>query len=290
MQAERRERWYDHNALRPGRPLLFVSPEGSWVELVTEESLDCRDDDARGVERALRCRLHAAEHFCDDQVYDAEWRVGRALSFSDWGLNSPLTHSSTPRGAYVWDGAVKTRADLAKMKPPTVTHDAERSRDLLDEYRELFDGILSVVQSGSFGFGFGLIDEWSRLRGITPMFLDMADDPAFVHEALRTLMEGRLALAEQMIAESLVDLNNGNHYVGSGGFGFSRELPQADAGDEVRLADLWGFCDAQILSEVSPAMHEEFVIDRVRPPPAPARRAPGRSSQPRPAGPAPSGG
>jgi hypothetical protein len=56
-------------------------------------------------------------------------------------------------------------------------------------------------------------------------------------------------------------LGNRNHYVGSGGTGYTRQLPQADfGGSRVRLRDQWGFATAQIFSEVSPEMHEEFAL------------------------------
>jgi len=59
----------------------------------------------------------------------------------------------------------------------------------------------------------------------------------------------------------VLSLNNGNSYVGSGGFGFSDQLPADDFPGAVRLKYLWGFCEAQTMSEVSPAMHEEFVLE-----------------------------
>ena len=56
-------------------------------------------------------------------------------------------------------------------------------------------------------------------------------------------------------------LNNRNHYTGSGGTGYTTQLPQEDFdGVHVRPRDMWGFATAQIFSEVSPAMHEEFAL------------------------------
>ena len=43
--------------------------------------------------------------------------------------------------------------------------------------------------------------------------------------------------------------------------GYTDQLPQSDFdGTHVRTRDLWGFATAQIFSEVSPAMHEEFAL------------------------------
>ncbi len=49
--------------------------------------------------------------------------------------------------------------------------------------------------------------------------------------------------------------------VGSGGLGYSDELPQPGSSPgNVRSTDLWGCATAQIFSAVSPRMHEEFAL------------------------------
>jgi len=56
-------------------------------------------------------------------------------------------------------------------------------------------------------------------------------------------------------------MNNDNHRVGSGAYGYSDELPAEDFdGEHVRPIDLWGNGAAQIFSEVSPEMHAEFAL------------------------------
>jgi hypothetical protein len=42
------------------------------------------------------------------------------------------------------------------------------------------------------------------------------------------LAEGRLRWLKQLKGLGVLSLNNGNHYVGSGGFGFTNELPAQD--------------------------------------------------------------
>ncbi|MEI6501812.1 MAG: hypothetical protein WCP21_12395 [Armatimonadota bacterium] len=257
---ERRRRWYAHNELQAGRPLLYMSPEGAWIELLRDEDLECSDDDARGLERGLRMRLYAAEHFADDQVCDTDFNVPLAVTNTGWGLSPTYTHSNVARGAYVWDAPVKTRADIDLIQTPTATHDPEQSRQNLEYYQELFGDLLNVRLHGRWWWALGLIDEWTNLRGITQTYLDMSDDPKLLHAGMQRLMEGKLAWLQSLEEQNLNSLNNGNDYVGSGAFGYTHELPQADFAGHVRLLDLWGFCEAQTMSEVSPAMHEEFVL------------------------------
>ena len=60
--------------------------------------------------------------------------------------------------------------------------------------------------------------------------------------------------------QAALTLNNENVYIGSGGFGFTDELPQPGFDGRVRLKDLWGSASTQIFVDVSPAMHEEFAL------------------------------
>jgi len=260
VQEERRRLWYARNARRPARPLVFCSPEGSWVELLPEEVLECEGQSARGIELALRQRIYAAEHFHDDQVCDQVWDVPPAVTVTDWGMGPEYTHSETPRGSYVWQGPVRTRDDVERLRTPTATADPRATEGRMERHHELFGDLLEVRLHGSFWWTLGLIDEWTALRGLNQTLLDMSDDPQLVHAGMRRLMEGRLEWLESLEAQGLLSLNNGNHYVGSGGFGFTDELPADGFRGRVRTRDMWGFGEAQALSLVSPAMHEEFVL------------------------------
>ena len=259
-QQARPALWYAQNALKPIRPLVFASPEGAWEELVPPGSMQCEDEGARGIERGLRMRMHAAEHFDDDQVCDNSFRVNYAVHVTGWGIGPEFERPEEHRGAYVWDPPIKTIADIENIQTPTATHDPEATQRNLEFHQELFGDILEVRLHGSFWWALGLIDEWTFLRGITQTFLDMTDNPELLHAGMKRLMEGKLAWLESLEEQGVLSLNNGNDYVGSGGFGYTDELPTNDFNGHVRLKDMWGFCEAQTMSEVSPAMHEEFVL------------------------------
>ena len=55
-------------------------------------------------------------------------------------------------------------------------------------------------------------------------------------------------------------LNNDGTYVGSGGFGWTHELPQPDFAGKVRPIDMWGFGESQETVGVSPGMFAEFIF------------------------------
>lgn len=260
-QAEKRARWTAHNSLEPGRPLVFCSPEGSWIELLPETALECEDRNARGIERGLKTRVYAAERFDDDQVCDNVFRVGHVVHKTGWGIGPEIERPEETRGAYVWDAPIKTMKDIAKIQTPTARYDPEATRKDLEFFQDLLGDILEVRLHSTHWWALGLIDEWTFLRGITQTYLDMSDEPELLHAGMRRLMEGKLAWLESLEQQDVLSLNNENNYVGSGGFGFTRELPAPDFDGRVRLKDMWGFCEAQTMSEVSPEMHEEFVLE-----------------------------
>jgi hypothetical protein len=259
-QDERRRLWTDQNSLRRNRPLVYCSPEGSWVELLPHSVLQCEDDDARGLEYGLRVRIYADEHFAHDQVCDADFSVGRVVHNTGWGIGPEYIRSDMERGAYVWDPPVKTRADIDKIQIPQVTFDPEATERNLAYFQELLGDILNVRLHGGYWWALGLIDEWTNLRGITQTFWDMTQDPELLHAGMSRLLEGKLAWLDALEKLGVLSCNNGNDYVGSGGFGYTTELPASDFAGTVRLKDMWGFCEAQTMSEVSPAMHDEFVL------------------------------
>jgi len=56
-------------------------------------------------------------------------------------------------------------------------------------------------------------------------------------------------------------LTDGNYRVGSGGLGYTNELPQPEFNPrQVRTGDQWGCGTAQIFTGVSPKMHAEFAL------------------------------
>ena len=94
---------------------------------------------------------------------------------------------------------------------------------------------------------------------------DLIDRPALVHAAMERLVSAYLHRLEQYQQQGLLALNNANVRIGSGGLGYSAELPAPGFAERpVQPIDLWGCATAQIFSAVSPRMHEEFALRHER--------------------------
>ena len=95
---------------------------------------------------------------------------------------------------------------------------------------------------------------------------DMAINPETVHACMERLVAGYFHALKQVEEQNLLALNNGNFRIGSGGLGYTGELPRKDfTPGHVRTIDQWGNATPQIFSEISPAMHEEFALRYERP-------------------------
>jgi len=261
VQDERRSIWYKHNALERTRPIVLCYPELAWEDLVPDSDLLCEDETLRVFERELRQRISTHERLCDDKVITKEFRVPFVYSHTNWGLEEKWINSDHRKeGASRWDPALNEESDLDRMHFPEIVVDSDASAKKLATAQELFGDILEVSLGNPFWWTLGPIDILAKLRGMDKLMMDMVDRPEFVHRAMRFLTDGQHAMLDQCVNQNLLSLNNGAHYVGSGGFGFTKKLPQEDFDGNVRPCDMWGFCEAQLIAHISPAMHDEFAI------------------------------
>lgn len=260
VEQEKRELWYRHNALEATRPVVFCDPENGWNEIITEDQIECEGELARGWEMTLRKEIFWAESMGDDRVVEAVFNVPLVYEESDWGMHETIFRVAA-HGSYVWDPPIKDYRDVDQLRFPEITVDHQTSDELLGLARETFDGILQVRQKTMWWWTLGMTWTLVNLRGLEQVMLDMCDHPDGLHRLMGILRDGHLAKLDFLEENNLLSLNNDNTYVGSGGFGFTRELPQGDFdGGRVRTVDIWGFCESQETVHVSPAMFEEFIF------------------------------
>ncbi len=261
IQQRRRQAWKLHNSLKSRQPMIWLSPEGSWRELVPESSLRCEGKTARGIEGQLRRTLYYHDHFCDDNLVEKTWTVRRAIVSSGWGIEPQWTWSNEALGARAFKPVIHEPADLKKIRFPDIHEDAAETSRRLAEAQDLFGDILDVQVKGVSHVSFHLMNQYTALRGLEQVMEDMIENPAWLHEAMRLLTEGNRRLVQQYIDQNLLSLNNDWTYQNSGGNGYTDELPAAGFDpNRVRPCDMWASAEAQELALVSPAMHEEFSL------------------------------
>ena len=100
-----------------------------------------------------------------------------------------------------------------------------------------------------------------KLRGLENLMTDMLIYPDKVHQLMAFLRDSHMHKLDYLEKEGLLSLNTEGSYVGSGGFGWTNQLPDmSNIPDSVRTEHMWGFCESQETVGVSPEMFGEFIL------------------------------
>ena len=259
VEQEKRALWYRHNALEPTRPLIFCDPENSWDEIIPPAQLECEGELARGWEVTLRKEIFWGAHMGDDRVIEPYFNVPHVYIESDWGMHETRT-GGQDGGSYVWDAPLKSYADLERLHFPQIVVDHEATDRVLDLARETLGDLLAVRLKTTWWWSVGMTWLLIRLRGLAQIMYDMFDHPDGLHRLMAFLRDGHQARLDFLEQNGLLSLNNDGSYVGSGGFGWTHELPQPDFDGHVRTRDLWALAESQETVGISPHMFAEFVF------------------------------
>jgi len=266
-QETKRHLWYRHNALEPTRPLVLVFPEDSWTELLPiDQTVTIADAFWGQWEWYLKHLIFRNLHLEDDFVVEPDLYVPLTIRSGDSGIEPAEMHNSgDPNGAYAWSAPLQDPDDIEKLIPAAIEIDAADTDQRITAVHEVLGNILPVHQFCAPS-SFCLIDVAAHLRGTVQLMLDMYDRPDWVHRLMQFLGAEELRRRRFLQAQDVLTLNNRNHYVDSGGIGYTRELPRATtAGDTVQLSDLWCHAAAQAASEIGPAQHDEFILEHELP-------------------------
>ena len=275
--AETKRLWMRKNALKKTRPLILCTlPAEAWEELVTVD--DCRTDDPfiRGYELFILRQLYRAEHLKDDEVIEPVLYAPYFYRFSDWFEGRQRPYSGNRFRSEAFHPVIVEYRDVKKLRKPELTDvDEKKSREGFDILEDLFGGILDIkpglpttsdTDSLAKGWGWSAIDILCEFRGLQNLYMDFILAPDFIHETMEFITQGILEYKKTVYENGWLALNNmsyvraANTPLGSNGLSISDELPGPDFSGIVRYSDLWGYSEAQELSEVSPDMHLEFVL------------------------------
>lgn len=259
IEQEKCDLWYRHNALGTTRPLIFCDPENGWNEIITPDSLGCEGVLAREWESRLRKEIFWGEKMGDDRVVAPNFKVAHVWRESNWGLDT-VRIGGEDGGAYTWDAPLKNYAVFEKLRFPQITIDSQATQRHLELAEEIFGDLLAVQFRTEWFWTLGLTWTLINLRGMEQVMFDMMDEPDNLHRLMAFLRDANMARLDYLEQNNLLSLNNDDTYVGSGGFGWSHELPGADFDGIVKCRHLWGFAESQETVGISPDMFAEFVL------------------------------
>jgi len=246
--------------LEETRPLIFCDPENGWNEIIGSRDLRCTGALAREWEMTLRKEIFWAESMGDDRVTERIFDVPYVYTELDWGMHETKIGGGDG-GSYVWEAPLKSYDDLDKLRYPGIEVDSEATGMLVSLAGELFDDFLTVRLKGKWWWTLGMTWTLVNLRGLRQVMYDVYDNPDGLHALMGFLRDGHCAKLRYLEEHNLLSLNNDGTYVGSGGFGWTTELPRGDFdGARVRPSDMWGFAESQETTTWSPEMFAEFIF------------------------------
>ena len=249
--------WRRHNALEETSPLLCCEPESAWHEIFPAKTIVCKTPLARVWEFKLRREIYWATVIHDDRPILPRFAIQTVFHQTSRGLE-PVLHGQALGHAYNWEAPVTSFDKLDELKPQKIIIDEEKTQELLSLAEEIFDGLLLVREEGVFWWSLGMTGDLIHLRGFEQMMMDMYDNPDFLHKMmtfLRDEVQQKLTYLEE---NGYLTANTDVDYVGTGGYGYTTELPVTGKG--LKLRDIWGYCESQETVLISPAQFKEFIF------------------------------
>ena len=265
VMDERRKLWFAHNALGKTRPLILCDPENGWNEIITDDQIECTNSVARHWECFLRKQLFWGNRMDDDYVVEAKLFMPYVFQSTPWrvaGRDKVVTMHSTDLtgGAYHIDPVLDDYAQLKDLVKAELIVDYPTSARVLALAQETLGDLLEVTQDTAWYWSVGLTDEFAFLRGLEKLLYDFYEEPDGIHALMERLCQGQLERLDFLEANGLFTLNNRSHYVGSGGIGFTNELPGDDFAGKVGTRHLWALAESQVTVGISPDMFAEFIF------------------------------
>jgi len=259
-EFEKRKLWYEHNELKTKYPVIFCDPENGWNELITEDMLNCKGSLAKRWEYVLRKKIFYGNKMKDDTPIERILDINYVYADKEWGIMESYNGGKNG-GSYTWNSPIQTIEDIKKIKVPKLNIDYKTTLETLSLASDVFRDIIHIRLVGVWWWGFGMTFDLARLIGLENMMIYMHDNPEFIHKVMRKLTDGYMAKLDFLENNNLLTLNNDHSYIGTGAFGYTKDLPKRNLnGLPVKTKDMWGNSESQETIGISPKMFEEFVF------------------------------
>lgn len=257
VQNERRRLWRQHNSLKWTLPLLYTRAF-AWTEM-PESVCVCSDPFLRRFENFFRYQLFW-DGLGDDAIFEPWVTLNASHVCAGWGPATQRSHSDEPGGSFKVDYALKDSADFDKLRAPWHEIDEEATRANAARLGDAIGDLITInIDRGpAYRMWTGDIStDLGYLRGIENFMLDMYDRPAWLHQLAAFMRDGILRTHQQ--AEAAGDWGLSAHQ--NQAMPYAEELPDPAANlNGVKRSQLWGYMAAQEFTLVSPALHDEFLL------------------------------
>jgi hypothetical protein len=259
QQQETIDGWRRINGLKKTRPMVRIA-QLPWEELDwgAKDMVNNKGPFA-GIERGLRMTLYTWERFKADMVVMPYFGIGKTVRNEGLGPRPQVERKGLSQH---FGQQLATIEEVQALRTPVIEVDPESDQRRLAEVSELFDGILPVRLVGH-GRHSGLWDMISTKISPERMLYDLIDRPEYVTVLISKFVEMESGVLDQYEAHGLLEAAPDDiHCTGA----FCDDLPSSGYdGKKATAKDTWTFSMAQMFSEVSPEMQDEFDITPLKP-------------------------
>ncbi|MFO7635919.1 MAG: hypothetical protein R6W96_01260 [Clostridia bacterium] len=263
--AETRKSWTLMNGLRSRRPMVMVETSGILDEILPLDTMECTHPWAKQQERSLRDKILHFEFIRDDWPVEPRITYGHTIRKTGYGVDV-VRHTGVSeygKGSFTWDPQVTDIDEgLEKLRFREYTIDRETSARHIESLHAVFDGILPIEHRGWYMWTQGLTINLVDLIGMEGLLYAFYDQPEALHRIMAFMRDEQLNTLKWHEDAGLLFPNNQDDYVGSGGFGYTDELPKEGhtEGSPATARDMWGLSESQETVNISPAMFDEFIF------------------------------
>lgn len=265
--AENAKNWTLLNDKKSVKPMVWIN-EVPWHEMNVngELTLHCETSWARNLEDELRKIIFQWNYFPGDMVVNPYITCPLAIHSTDFGVLEDVDTAHTDKDNEIYSRhfkiQIKEPEDIEKIKMPVITHYEKATQYAYEAMQDVFQGIIPVRKEGQTHIWYTPWDFLIRWWGVQEAIMDLVMRPEMVHDIYEKMVQAWMTELDQFEAQNLLSLDCNNTRVGSGGYGYTSELPGKDFNaDHVLAKNMWGCANAQIFSAVSPEMHWEFAVE-----------------------------
>ncbi len=265
-ESHKAELWTAMNDLKSKRPMVWIN-EIPWHEMNVggELTLRCAHPWTRALEQHLRRTIYQRRHMPGDMIVKGYIECPKVFSTTDFGIVEETETAHTDENNEIYSRHFKIQIsepeDIYKIQMPKITYLQKATQYNLEAMQEVFGGIMDVKLVGQRHIWFTPWDYLIRWWGIEEAMVDLLTRPEMVHQAYERMVDAWMVELDQFDEQNMLSLDCNNTRIGSGGYGYTSNLPGGDFNPlHVHPQNMWGCSNAQILSSVSPQMHWDFAL------------------------------
>ncbi len=249
------------NDRRMIRPVVLID-EIPFHELNFDGSLTlhCEDPILRAAEDYLRKKLFQWKHFPADMILPPYYPVEKIIHSTGCGFsveeNTRVKDSRNNIISHEYMDQLEDEESVERFHLPVVTYDEEATMAVYNRVGSVIGDLLPVRLTGLNCYS-SIWDNVSRLRGVTPLLMDLIERPEHMHRIASKMAAYHMSFNEQLEQLGLFEIEPLSLHCTAA---LNSTLPGAYDGGPVKRSQVWGRGMAQIFASVSKAMHEEFDI------------------------------